>query len=82
MNIAPENLGRPTLLPDGTLRVQLTPAAGGGATSGAWSKTFTLAESMNADVSFDYRAVLGPGFGDGQFAEIHLSNKGVVRSAA
>ncbi len=69
-NIAPENLGRPALLSDGALYVQLTPESGGGAASGAWSKTFELDQLMVVDVSFSYRVRLGDGIAGNEYADV------------
>ncbi|MFW6161244.1 MAG: lamin tail domain-containing protein, partial [Planctomycetota bacterium] len=60
----------------GGLRVNLGPGHTGGATSGAWSYTFSAPETATYGVQLWYRMVMGSGYEGGEFAEALLEVDG------
>jgi len=61
----------------GGLRVYLGPGSTGGATSGGWSKEFTLEADMTVSVSLRYRMLMGEGYENNEYGEAILDIDGV-----
>ncbi len=63
-------------LSGGGLRTYLGVGPTGGATSGAWSKTFNLATAAIVRISLDYRMLMGEGYESNEFGEAVLEVDG------